>query len=245
MAACLLYDNGVTVMSTSQNGRTFIITMIVLGAIVVMDAAVYWKGSLLTVAAYIVLAALASTLKVRLPGIPGTFSANCLVTVLAITQLSMAQLVVVSVACALIQSRWRAAQPPMPEQVAFNAGVFAISAAASAWVYSWMERLTPAIPGIASLVIASCVFFFIDTGAVSLVMSLTEGMSPLRVWRLWQVWSLPYYLMNVAMVFLIISLVPASVLLVIVFVISITLSPFVAYQWLVRKTASGVVTQVS
>jgi hypothetical protein len=210
-----------------------------------MHAAVYWTGNMLEVAAYVVLAAFASTLKVRLPGIPGTFSANCLVTVLAIAHLTMAPFVVVSVACAMVQSWWRAAKPPQPVQVAFNAGVFAISAAASAWTYSSLERFAPTIPGLASLLIASSVFFFINTGTVSIVMALVDGVSPLRIWRVWHVWSLPYYIVNVAMVVLVISLVPTPVLFVIALLIPMMLGPFAAYQWLVRKAAPAVVAQVS
>src|SRR5437667_2182767 len=180
-------------MPTNQNAKIFIITVIALGAIVMMYAAVYWTGNLLEVAAYIALAVFASTLKVRVPGISGTFSANCLVTVLAITQLTVAQFIAVSVACALVQSYWRTAKPPLPVQVAFNAGVFAISAAASAWTYSLIERIGPVIPEIASLFIASCVFFVINTGAVSLLMDVVDEVSPLLVWRVWLVWSFPYY----------------------------------------------------
>lgn len=227
-------------MPTNPNARTFIITVIALGIVVTLHTAVYWAGNLLEVAGYIVLAAFASTLKVRLPGIPGTFSANCLVTVLAITQLTMPQLVVVSIACALVQSWWRAAKPPSLVQVAFNAGVFAISAAASAWTYRSIEGLVPGIPGIASLLIASCVFFFINTGAVSVVVALLNEGSLLRIWRVWQVWSLPYYVINVAMVVLIISVIPPSVLLPIAFAIPLMLGPFAAYYWLVRKAAPAV-----
>lgn len=231
-------------MPTNQSAKTFITTVIALGAVVVMHAAMYWDGNLLEVAGYLVLAAFASTLKVRLPGVPGTFSANCLVTVLALAQLTMAPFVVVSVACALVQSRWRAVKPALRLQAAFNAGVFAISAAASAWTYRSMERLAPAIPGIVSLLIASCVFFFINTGAVSLVMALVDGVSPLRVWRVWHVWSLPYYVINVALVVPIIPLVPASMLLVIALMVPMLLGPFAAYQWFVRKAAPAVVARI-
>jgi len=143
----------------NHKAQALIITVIALGAIVAMNAAVYWTGHLLAVAAHVALAAFASTLKVRLPGIPGTFSGNCFVTVLALAQLTMAPFVVVSVTCALVQSWWRPVKPPLAVLAAFNAGVFAISAAASAWTYSSLERLAPAIPGIASLILASSVSF--------------------------------------------------------------------------------------
>jgi hypothetical protein len=227
-------------MPMNQSARTFIMTVIALGAIVMMHAAIYWTGNVLVLASYIVLAALASTLKVQLPGIPGTFSANCLVTVLSITQLTTAQFIVVSVVCALVQSRWRAAKEPLAVQVAFNAGVFAISAAASSWTYNSIERLAPAISGIAPLLIASCVFFFIDTGAVSVVVALVDGVSPLKIWRVWHIWTLPYYLINVALAVLVISFVPASVLLVTAFVIFMMLGQFAIYRWLVRKAAPAV-----
>jgi len=77
------------------------------------------------------------------------------------------------------------------------------------------------------------------------VIALVDAVSPLRVWRVWHMWSLPYYLINVAMVVLIASLAPASVLLVMALAIPLLLGPFVAYQWLVRRAAPAVVAQVS
>ena len=227
-------------MPISQSAKSFIVTVIALGGIFLIHSAVLWAGQPLLVTAYIIVAVLASMLKVRLPGIPGTFSANCLVTVLAIAQLNLPDLVFVSVACALVQSWWRTKNPPLAVQVAFNIGVFAVSGTASGWTYAALQQFAPTLPAIAALAIASCVFFLINTGAVSVIMALVEDVSPMRIWRVWHVWSLPYYLINVVVAVLIMSLTPASILLAIALVVPLALAAFAVYQWFMRRAAPAV-----
>jgi hypothetical protein len=179
-------------------------------------------------------------LKVRLPAIPGTFSANCLVTVLAIAQLTVPDVVFVGVMCALVQSKWQAKSRPMATQVAFNAAVFAVSGAASGWTYAALRLFAPSVPAIASLVIAACVFFFVNTGTLSIAMALAEGGSPLQAWRAWHVWSLPYYLVNIAAALLIMSVTPTSVILIIAMILPLILGPFAGYLWFMRRVAPAI-----
>jgi len=225
---------------TNQNAKTFIFTVIALGGIFMIHAAVTWRGQPLLLAAFLVVAALASMLKVRLPGIPGTFSANCLVTVLAIAQMTVADVVFVSVVCAIVQSRWHAKRRPLAAQVAFNAGVFALSGTAAGWTDSALQLFVPSIAGVVSLAIAAVVFFVVNTGSISLVITLAEGGSPLQAWRAWQIWSLPYYLINIAVAEIIMSLPPSSVMTVTAMVVPLILVPFAAYHWFMRRVAPAI-----
>ena len=229
-----------TVVPINQNARTFISTLIALGGIFMIHAAVTWRGQPLLLTAFLVVAALASTLKVRVPGIPGTFSANCLVTVLAIAQMTVADVVFVGVVCALVQSKWHAKQRPAAVQMAFNAAVFVISGTAGGWTYAALQIFAPGLPGVASLVIAACVFFTVNTGSVSVVMALIEGLSPLQAWRTWHVWSLPYYLVNIAAAVLIMSVTPTSVIVVVAMILPLILLPFAGYHWFMRRVAPAI-----
>ena len=48
------------------------------------------------------------------------------------------------------------------------------------------------------MVIAVCTFFVLNTGMVSLVLSLTEGQPVRKVWRQCYLWAFPYYLVGAA-----------------------------------------------
>ena len=227
-------------MPNNQNTISFITTVIALGSIFLIHAAVMRAGQPVHVTEYVLAAALASTLKVRLPGIPGTFSANCLITVLAIAQLHTPDLVFVAGVCGLVQSLFRAKARPPLVQIAFNVGVFVLSATASGTSYSVLQGYAPGIPATAALAAASAVFFFINTGAVSVVMALKEGVSPARIWRIWNIWSLPYYALNAALAVLILSFGPASLMPLIAMTALLILVPFAAYQWFMRRAAPAI-----
>lgn len=227
-------------MSTNQNAKTFIMTLVALGGIFMIHSVMTWRGQPLLLLACLVVAALASMLKVRLPLIPGTFSANCLVTILAIAQLTVADVVFIAVVCAIVQCKWKPKKRPTGIQVTFNAAVFALSGTAAGWTYGALQLFAPAIPAIASLVIAACVFFSVNTGSISVVIALAEGSSLLQTWRVWHVWSLPYYVVNIAAAVLITSLSPTSVVVITARILPMILGPFTGYHWFMRKVAPAV-----
>lgn len=147
--------------------RTYIIGVITAGTVVVIDGAQVWNFAPLPFLCYVVLALFTSTLKVKLPGISGTFSANSVFTLLAIAQLGLTEAVLLSVGCSFVQSLWRASKPPLVIQVLFNAAVFAISCVATFWAYQFLIGWTAPSPRVIAFVAASCVFFLVNTFAVS------------------------------------------------------------------------------
>jgi len=179
---------------------------------------------------YAVLALLSSTLKVSLPGIAGTISANSVFTLVAVSQLSLAEAVLLSAGCAIMQSLWRPAKAPRPIQVFFNAAVFVCRD-----VLCLFLRWTTADARVAAFGAASCVFFLLNTLAISAVIGLVENTPWLRVWRVWHLWSFPYYLVSVALAGVLTSSGSAVTWKLDVATMPLICAAFHYYRWLVRR----------
>ena len=72
----------------------------------------------------------------------------------------------------------------------------------SYFVFHRLERVLAASTPLL-LVITALIFFLANTLPVSVIISLTEGKSPRKVWSECYFWSFPYYLVGAAVVFLV------------------------------------------
>jgi len=143
------------------------------------------------------LACIASTMKVRLPGLHGTISVNFVFILLALTQLSLVEALIVAAAATLVQCLWRPKTRPKLVQVLFNTSTVVISTAL-AFVAA---RL---VPGQGHLLIAlapaATIFFVLNTGMVSLVLALISESTLLSIWKQCHLWAFPYYLVGATIV---------------------------------------------
>ena len=90
------------------------------GAAILLLAAGSWtSSSLRQFAIFLGLAAISSTMKVRIPGIEGTMSPNFVFLVLGMAVCSFSEVTAIALAAALVQSLWAAKQPRLV-QVAFK-----------------------------------------------------------------------------------------------------------------------------
>ncbi len=145
-------------------------------------------------ASYLFLAALASTLKVKLPGITGTMSVNFLFILIGIADFTIAEALTMGCTGIVIQCLWGASKRPRPIQVAFNVAALAISIAAAYQVSHFALMLARAECLSALLVIAACTFFLSNTLLISGVLCLVEGQPLKKIWQQCYLWSFPYYL---------------------------------------------------
>src|SRR5882672_2172997 len=116
---------------------------------------------------YLLIALLASRLKVNLPGITGTMSVNFLFILLGILELSFAETLVLGTAAIMVQCFYH---------IAFS---------------HWPVSAHPLV-----LIVAACTYFVANTGSIAAVISLTEGKSLRRIWVECYFWSFPYYLVG-------------------------------------------------
>src|SRR5580704_15906777 len=185
----------------SIRARLFIGATAALGMWALAHALLHWQSpDLARFACYLVVAVLASSLKVQLPGIDGTMSVNFLFILLGVMELSLPETLVIGCTATLMQSVWQTRNRLDPVKVLFN--VFGMMANASALCYisyHWLDgKLGHNKPIL--LMVAALVFFLANTLPVSVVIALTENKSSRKVWSECYFWSFPYYLVGAAVV---------------------------------------------
>jgi hypothetical protein len=147
---------------------------------------------------YLLLAVLASTMKVRLPGITGTISVNFLFILIGIADFTLAETLTMGCLAILTQCLWRTKSTPRLMQVAFNVGALSVSIAAAYQVSHFAMALARAESLPAMLALAACVFFVSNTLLISGVLCLLEGKPLGKIWQQCYLWSFPYYLVGSA-----------------------------------------------
>lgn len=190
-----------------KSAKLYIYGVIVAGAALLAGSAAAWSprhlsGWLL----YLALTALASSLKLRLPGLTRTYSLSFLFLLYGIGRYSLAEILIAGCAGALVQSICNAKKRPTAVQVLFNMANLVISAALCFLVGGLVlsSGLEPYRP--AAMALIAALYFLVNTVLVSGVLALLEGRALTAVSTDWYVWSFPYYLIGAALV----GLVPTS-----------------------------------
>ena len=172
-----------------------------IGVVVLVVSLAHWQShDLMRFGCYLLVAVLASGLKVQLPGIDGTMSVNFLFILLGVMELTLPETLVIGCTATLVQSIWQARKRLDPVKVLFNvAGMMANASALTYLTYqSLWGRFGSSKPML--LMVAALVFFFANTLPISIVIALTEGKSSRKVWSECYFWSFPYYLVGAAAV---------------------------------------------
>ena len=161
-----------------KTAKTYIALVILSGAALLAFAAASWPAlGLRQFAIYCGLAALASTLKVRIPGMEGTVSPNFVFLLLAMTACSFSEVVVISLVAALVQSLWAVAKRPRLVQVAFSAATLVVSSAAAYWLSHLFTAPGMGTAGDSSVpfvLLAGSVYFPLNSVMVSIVVGLVS-----------------------------------------------------------------------
>jgi hypothetical protein len=180
-----------------RNARIYIACVITLGlGLLALSLATGWETKdAVRYTAYVGLALIASTWKVKLPGMQGTMSVNFLFILIGVAELSIGETLALASLAAIVQCQWRTRKRPAPVQVLFNLGAISLSVYASYRV-THLFSATPEAP--VYLAIAAAVFFTINTGLVSQVLALLDGKRLFDVWRNCHLWTFPYYLAGAA-----------------------------------------------
>jgi diguanylate cyclase (GGDEF)-like protein/putative nucleotidyltransferase with HDIG domain len=188
----------------SKRATFFISATAVVGVWVMADSFWHWQSANLPrLFCYLLVAVLASGLKIQLPGIDGTMSVNFLFILLGVLEMTLPETLILGCTASLVQCVWSARRKPDVAKVVFN--VFSMMANAIALSFFAFHRLekvlgesTPLL-----LVVTALVFFLANTLPVSVIIALTEDKSPRKVWSECYFWSFPYYLVGAAVVFLV------------------------------------------
>ncbi len=185
----------------STRTKLFLGVTVSLGVTVLCSALWHWQSAdLMRFTCYLLVAILASGLKVQLPGIDGTMSVNFLFILLGVMELSLSETLAIGCVATLVQSVWQARNRPDPVKVLFN--VFGMMVNASALCYASYHWLDGKVGGNRPvlLIVAALVFFLANTLPISVVIALTENKTSRKVWSECYFWSFPYYLVGAAAV---------------------------------------------
>jgi diguanylate cyclase (GGDEF)-like protein/putative nucleotidyltransferase with HDIG domain len=186
----------------SIRARLFIGTTAALGICVLADSLWHWQSVDLTrFVCYLLVAVLASSLKIQLPGIDGTMSVNFLFILLSVLELNLPETLVIGCTATLAQCLFGTRQKLVPAKIVFN--VFSMMANAivlSYFAYHDLQRVLGA-GTLPLLIITALVFFLANTIPVAVIISVTEGKPARKVWAECHFWSFPFYMVGAAVVF--------------------------------------------
>jgi putative nucleotidyltransferase with HDIG domain len=186
----------------SFRARLFIGVTAALGACAMVYVLWHWQSVDLTrFLCYLLVAVLASSLKIQLPGLDGTMSVNFLFILLSILELNLPETLVLGCTATLAQCLVGTKHKLVPIKIFFN--VFSMMANAivlSYLAYHDLQRVLGA-GTLPLLVVTALIFFVANTVPVAVVISLTEGKSARKVWAECHFWSFPFYMAGAAIVF--------------------------------------------
>ena len=167
------------------------------GAITLAIAVAQWRSDDLTrFLVFLVFFALAATVKVRIPGLTGTYSPVFFFVLLASTMLSFAEVSIAAGLAGTLQCTIRPERRPTMVQVCFNTANLVLSTVAG---FGIIAQLLPGLPGTPHLLcffVGSAIFYLMNTGMVSMVLTLVEGGKLSQIWDHWCFGSLPFFVVG-------------------------------------------------
>src|SRR5713226_1007878 len=186
----------------SIRARLFIGATAALGMWALAHALLHWQSvDLARFVCYLLVAVLASSLKVQLPGIDGTMSVNFLFILLSVLELNLPETLVLGCTATLAQCLFGTRQKLVPIKIIFNVfGMMANAIVVSYFAYHSLQRVLGA-GTLPLLVVTALIFFVANTVPIAMVISLTESKPAHKVWADCHFWSFPFYMVGAAVVF--------------------------------------------
>src|SRR4051812_39079317 len=147
---------------------------------------------------YLLVAMLASGMKVTLPGINGTMSVNFLFILIGFLDMSYPETMALGCAATIVQSLYGSWRKVKLVHLIFNVfGMMCTAIAVSELAYQWAAQFFhQSIP--LMLMCAAVAYFLTNTIPVSIVIAITEKQNFKKIWSECYFWSFPYYLVGAA-----------------------------------------------
>lgn len=183
----------------SRIAKSYIALVIASGMALLLLSAESWSSAnLKQFAIYLSLTALASALKVRIPGMEGTISPSFVFLLLGTVALPFSQVAVISLIAALVQSLWASAKRPRLVQVAFSAAALLLSSGLAYRFAHLVLAGSTTDSAVVCVILAGSIYFPVNAGLVSMVIGLVEGKPFKQVFlRCYQL-AFPYFMGGIA-----------------------------------------------
>ena len=177
-----------------RTAKTYIALIIASGTTVLLLAAGSWSsGTLRQFAIYLGLAAVASTLKVRIPGIESTLSPNFVFLLLGMAFCHFSEIAVISLAAALVQSLWAAKQARLV-QVTFSAATLILSASVAYQASHFLLGRSAVDSPVTLVILAGSLYLPLNTALIAAAVGLVDGRPVLQVARSCYECVFPYFM---------------------------------------------------
>lgn len=185
-------------MNTTRRIKTFIGAMMLAAAITAGYATVMSH----TLHAYfalavLVLAAVTSRMKVKLPGINGNMSVNLPFLLTAVVSLSAAEAVVITLVSTAVQCWPRKGAKFNPQQMAFNVSMMAFASCLASLMFhaEWLRGMQLGSTTL-GLALATATLFLGQTAPVAAIVAVSEGKAAGQIWWSLAHLSFPYYVVS-------------------------------------------------
>jgi len=177
-----------------RTAKAYIALVLASGTVILFLAARWWSSASLTqFAALLCFTLLASTLKVRIPGMTSTISPNFAFLLIGIAFFSFSQVIVAALCAGLLQSFWRPKSSPRMVQVLFSAATLVLSSAFAFAGSHLIVRPFDANNVVALVLLAGTFYLSMNTVLVSIVVGLTEQQPIRQVCQHCYQWVFPYF----------------------------------------------------
>jgi putative nucleotidyltransferase with HDIG domain len=179
--------------------RPFVLLVCAVGIFCIAAGMLPWRSShSLLFPSYLLLTALASALKTVMPGIEGTVSVNFVFFLVGICNMTLSETLGLALVATVVQCFWRMQKRLHFVHFAFNLSQVAGAITAAYWTYALLFRQVfhgrPPIP----LLVATIVYFLLNTFPVAAVIALAEDTAIAKKWTGGYAWTFPYYLIGAA-----------------------------------------------
>ena len=175
--------------------KIFIGSIVMTGAVVLVNSLVHWKSSQpVELFVLLTMTVIASRLKVKLPGINGTMSVNVPFLLIVAVRLSAGESLAIAALASLVQSIPAVKSRATLVQALFNSATITNAVATASLAFRLASHRGVVLP--LSVTVAGAAFFLANTVQVALVLWLAEGHNPFSAWRGMARLSTPYYVLS-------------------------------------------------
>lgn len=185
----------------SKFAKLYLFAIILLGAGSTSTLTNWQSSDPVRFGALLVVAMLASGLKIQLPGVTGTLSMNFLFILVGIVELSAPEVMALGLLSFLCQYLWRKKKPPTAIQLGFNLAVSAISIQCATLTFAYLYNRKNHFEFALCIAAAATVYFVSNTIPIAGIISLTENKRLFQIWRDCYFWAFPYYIAGGAVAF--------------------------------------------
>jgi hypothetical protein len=183
--------------TTPKLAKLFISLMALMGAGTIGIAAAHWgPHDQMRFVSFLVVTAIAATLKVSLPRINGSMSVNLPFILIALMELSFSEAVVIACVSSLVQCLVKTRKRPQPLQVVFNLGTMSSAVGLAAYVFGHAQPGATIAVRTLYLACATAAFLLANTLPVAMIVSLTENKSAAATWKNIVTLTFPYYVVS-------------------------------------------------